>query len=150
MKDRYSIFCAVFLILTKKEENTTQILLQKRQNTGILDGLYDVACSGHLEAGETLKNAMVREAKEEIGITINEKDLNLITTIHTNFDGVEYLLITFDTDNYTGTPKIMEPEKCSDLSWFDINNLPKNIADTRKIMIEDYLNKKNYDEYGFE
>ncbi len=43
----------------------------------------------------------------------------------------------------------MEPDKCNDLKWFPIKKLPKEIADTRKIMIENYLNGNLYSEYGF-
>ncbi len=73
MKKRFQIKCAVVLILTKIEEEQEYVLLQKRQNTGILDGKYDISCCGHLEEKETLKEAVIREAKEEIGITLLKK-----------------------------------------------------------------------------
>lgn len=149
MKERYMLRCAVFLILTKIENNKEYVLLQRRNGTGILDGEYDVSCSGHLEKGESLTDAMIRETKEEIGILIDSKNLKYISTMHANFDGIEYLLITFSANNYNGTPCIMEPEKCDDLSWFDINVLPPNIADTRRIMIDNYKNGNAYKEYGF-
>ena len=40
-----------------------------------MDGQYDMACSGHLEKGESMGMAVVREEREEIGIEIDEKDL---------------------------------------------------------------------------
>lgn len=149
MKERYKLRCAVFLILTKIENGKEYILLQRRQNTGILDGKYDVSCSGHLEAGETLKQAMKRETKEEIGIDIFEDKLELSSVMHANFSDSEYLLIAFSTKDYKGMPTIMEDDKCSDLKWFEIDNLPDDIADTRRIMIDNYLNDNNYNEYGF-
>ena len=82
MKDRYDSKVIVFLILTRVNNGKKQILLQKRKNTGYMDGKYDMACSGHLEKRETLSQAVVREAKEEIGITINEMDLELVSVIH--------------------------------------------------------------------
>ena len=72
MKERFMIKCAVFLILTKIENNKEYILLQRRYNTGILDGQYDVSSSGHLENGETLKESIIRETKEELGIEISD------------------------------------------------------------------------------
>ena len=149
MKERFMIKCAVFLILTKIENNKEYILLQRRYNTGILDGQYDVSSSGHLENGETLKESIIRETKEEIGIDINTKDLNYVCTMHANFKNGEYLLVAFSTRKYKGIPKIMEINKCDALSWFDINNLPSNLIDTRKIMINNYLNNNHYNEYGF-
>lgn len=149
MKERYKLRCAVFLILTKKEDGREYILLQKRQNTGILDGKYDVSCSGHLEEGESVVDAMIRETKEEIGINIFKDNLKFSSLMHANFDDSEYLLIAFSANIYDGIPTIMEDDKCSELSWYDINNLPKELIDTRKIMINNYLNGNNYHEYGF-
>lgn len=149
MKRRYMIKCAVVLILTKIENNKEYVLLQKRYNTGILDDKYDASCCGHLEKNETLRDAVIREAKEEIGVDINQNDLKYSSTMHANFRGTEYLLIAFSVNKYKGVPMIMEPDKCSELNWFDINNLPKDIADPRKIMIEHYKNGNYYSEYGF-
>ena len=32
----------------------------------------------------------------------------------------------FKADTYTGNPTIMEPDKCDDLQWFNLDNLPKD------------------------
>ncbi len=37
-----------------------------------------------------------------------------------------------------GKEKIMEPEKASDMKWFSLNNLPKDITITTKKAIKDY------------
>ncbi|MBQ9834374.1 MAG: NUDIX domain-containing protein [Bacilli bacterium] len=150
MKERYMIKCAVFLILTKYENNQEYVLLQKRQNTGIIDGQYDVSCTGHLEVDETLTEAMVRETKEELGIIIKSEDLKFVNLMHAKYQESDYIQVCYSTDKFEGVPKIMEPNKCSDLSWFKINDLPKDLSDTRKIMIEGYLNTNNYTEYGFD
>ena len=124
MKERYQSKVAVFLILTRKLNEDTQILLQKRYNTGYMDGKYDTACSGHLERGESLSMALSREAKEEINVDINEKDLELVSIIHPYQE--DYINVFFTTTKYKGTPIIMEPNKCDDLQWFNINELPQN------------------------
>ena len=149
MKERHKVRCAVFLMITKYENDTEYILLQRRFNTGILDGQYDVSCSGHLEKGETLMEAMIRETKEEIGVVVKREDLKYSSTIHANFSDAEYILVAFTTSTYSGIPTIMEPDKCDALKWFDINNLPKMLADTIKIMINNYKNNNLYSEYGF-
>ena len=82
MEERYKTKAAVFLILTRTKNNNTEVLLQERCNTGYMDGKYDTACSGHIERGESLLTATVREAKEELGIEINENDLSLVAVIH--------------------------------------------------------------------
>lgn len=150
MKKRFTLRCAVFLILTKYENGKKYILCQKRQNTGILDNQYDIACSGHLEKDESVKEAMIREAKEEIGIDINYEDLEYSSTIHATFYDSDYILVTFKTDKYSGTPTIMEPDKCSELKWFEIDNLPEELATTRQVMLYNDKNNIKYSEYGFE
>ena len=68
--DAYKIIPSVYLIL----ERDGKILLGRRCNTGFLDGHYGLA-AGHAEAYETFREAMVREAKEEIGIDIDVDNL---------------------------------------------------------------------------
>lgn len=62
-KQRHKIVPAVFLLLIKNNK----VLLLKRQNTGYADGKYSLV-SGHVDKGETMQEAIIREAKEEAGI----------------------------------------------------------------------------------
>lgn len=134
MGERYQTKAAVFLILTRIENENIEVLLQERCNTGYMDGKYDTACSGHIERGESLLTATVREAKEELGINVNEEDLSLVAVIHPYKE--DYINIFFTTKKYSGTPKIMEANKCSNLQWFNISNLPENIIVRVKNVIE--------------
>ena len=67
MSKWYTMPVAVHLIL----KHTGKILLLRRYNTGYEDGNYSVV-SGHLEQGETVIQAMIREAKEEAGIDLSD------------------------------------------------------------------------------
>ena len=52
--------------------NKKQLLLQKRKaNKDIQPGKWDTSIGGHIQADESLKNALIREAKEECNIDIN-------------------------------------------------------------------------------
>lgn len=75
MTERFKPFCAVFLVLERKDE----VLLQRRNGTGWMDGYYSLP-SGHPEDGETMTQAMIREAKEEIRSAIEPDDLTLLHT----------------------------------------------------------------------
>ena len=56
-----------------------QILLSQRSSKKtICPLLWDVSVAGHVNFGETIKQAAVRETKEEIGLSISENDLNKI------------------------------------------------------------------------
>ena len=89
-KERFTSRVAVYLVLTKND----QVLLTLRQNTGFADGLYSLA-SGHVDEGETIKHAMIREAKEEIGILIKPDDLKFVhamqhkTILWTHFNDLQ-------------------------------------------------------------
>lgn len=146
-KERYQTKVAVFLLLTREKDGVTQILLQERANTGYMDGKYETSCSGHLEKGETLAQAIIREAKEEIGIDVKEKDLKMVALIHPYQD--DYLNVFFETKKYEGTPKIKEPEKCDDLRWFNIEELPENIFDRIKNVLENIKRNIIYDDGDF-
>ena len=147
MKERYQSKIAVFLVLTREKDNGTEIMLQRRCNTGYMDGKYDMACSGHLESGESLSMAVVREAKEELGIDIQEKDLQLVTVLHPYQE--EYMNIFFSTKKFEGTPQIIEKEKCDDLRWFNLNNLPDNTIERIKQVIKCMENGIIYDDGNF-
>ena len=54
MAEHYRSLVAVMLILEREADGRRELLLQRRQNTGYADGLWDVAVSGHLEEGESL------------------------------------------------------------------------------------------------
>ncbi|WP_033962112.1 NUDIX hydrolase [Psychroserpens jangbogonensis] len=55
------------------------ILLQQRAaSKTICPLLWDVSVAGHIDAGESIEQAAVREAKEEIGILLSEDQLNKI------------------------------------------------------------------------
>ena len=56
-----------------------KILLQQRAASKLIYPLlWDVSVAGHVDAGETIEAAAIREAKEEIGIHISEAQLNKI------------------------------------------------------------------------
>jgi 8-oxo-dGTP diphosphatase len=71
---RHTVIPAVYLILKNDKDEYCFI---RRFNTGYMDGFYSLP-AGHLEVGESLKQAMIRETKEEIGITVEAKNIKLV------------------------------------------------------------------------
>lgn len=147
MKERHKSICAVFLILTRNNNGVEEILLQRRQNTGYMDDKYDVGCSGHLDSNESIMTALIREAKEELGITIQEENISLASVVHAYTEN--YIRFFFKVSSYEGIPTIMEPEKCSELIWVPINDLPKEIIPHIKSTIENIVNGINYYDGSF-
>lgn len=143
-KTYFTFISAVHLFLIKEN----RILLLRRFNTGYEDGNYSVP-AGHIEADETATNAMIREIQEEIGIEIFSNKLNMIHVMHRKAEH-ERIDFFFESTEFTGIPQIMEPNKCDDLQWFDLDNLPKNTVAYVKSAIEVYRNKTTFSEFGWE
>ena len=143
-KERHKLIPSVYLVSIKDNK----ILLLRRFNTGFMDGFYSFP-AGHVEENETLTQAMVREAKEEIGVDIKREDLRLVHVMHRKEPNEERINFFFQAEKYQGEPKIMEPHKCDDLSWFDLDNLPENVIPYIKEAIKNILERKIYSEYGW-
>jgi 8-oxo-dGTP diphosphatase len=81
---------------------------------------------------------LIREAKEEIGIDIDPKD---ITLAHASFrpkhddtgDRVDYF---FNVSVWQGEVTNMEPGKCDDLKWVLPTELPINTTPHVRVAIE--------------
>lgn len=57
--------------------HTSQIFLQKRSlSKDENPGVWDASVSGHVDQGEVYEDCAVREALEEIGLSITREDLN--------------------------------------------------------------------------
>jgi len=125
-----------------------KIVLLKRANTGYEDGKYGLI-AGHADGDETATEAMVREAREEAGIEINPGDLEFRLVMHRKTDR-EQVGFFFTVRQYSGVPRNAEPEKCSELGWFDLENLPENIIPYIKKSIELLDSGVNYYEFGWE
>lgn len=130
---------AVHMIITKNNK----ILLQKRKGSKLWPGYYALP-AGHIDEGETQYDALVREAQEELGIIIDlKKILNSYVVLRRNYfeiDGKQlepYIDYYFDIDQFKGVPKIMEEDKCEELIWADINNLPEPFINYEGAFLED-------------
>lgn len=60
--------------------NTSILLQQRSHKKTIYPLLWDVSVAGHIDAGETFKQAAIRETQEEIGLQLKETDLLKIDT----------------------------------------------------------------------
>lgn len=91
---------------------------------------------------------MVRECKEEVGIDVKIEDLTFVHVSHRSILSLDkiYFDVYFIINKYDGVPSIMEPDKCSELDWFDIDNLPHDIIELRRVAIEAFKSKKYYSE----
>ncbi|MGD2158354.1 MAG: NUDIX domain-containing protein [Anaerolineales bacterium] len=142
MRARFPVTVHLFLI------REGRILLLRRFNTGYEDGNYSVP-AGHLDGGESVRDAAVREALEEIGVEIRQQDLNFAGVMHRNSDDerVDFFL---EVKTWMGEPSIMEPEKSDDLQWLPIQDLPNNTIPYIRRALSNFITERTYDEFGWE
>ncbi len=141
---RFLFKSAVHLFLIQDEK----ILLSRRYNTGYEDGKYSVV-AGHLDGGERVGTAAVREAREEVGITIQTRQIEVVGVMHrlSEDERFDFFVVT---DEWQGKVRNMEPEKCNDLSWFPLEELPENMVPYVRKAIQNYLSGIWFDSYGWE
>lgn len=123
---------SVYLVMKNEKD---EVLLLKRQNTGFCDGQYGLP-AGHVDGGETVQQAMVREAQEEAGIAVKEEDLKLCHVTHRNCGDHERIDFFFMITHWEGEPQNVEPEKCSELAWYPLDAIPENTIDYYRQMFE--------------
>ena len=121
---------AIFIINSKK-----QVLLQKRSGTKKLwPNMWDITAGGHVLAGEFGFETVIREIKEELGVTLDKDNITFIgASISSNLKGDivnnhfnEYYIVNEDIDE---TKLILQEEEVSDIKWVDEDEIIKRVKD---------------------
>ena len=144
MTKRFQMPVAAHLLL-KKENN---VLLLLRKNTGYEDGKYSVV-AGHFDGNERGTEAMIREAKEEAGITILSEDLELACVMHRKAPDGERVDFFYACNKWQGKIKNMEPEKCGELIFVPNDKIPQNTIEYVRAGIDASINGLKYIEFGW-
>jgi 8-oxo-dGTP pyrophosphatase MutT (NUDIX family) len=146
MKQRFAVCCAVYLMLFRDG----MVLLSRRHQTGWEDGKYSMI-AGHVENGESILDAMIREAKEEAGIDVAKNDLRMVHVMHRRLPAPpDFLDLFFTADQWQGEPANMEQDKCDDLRWFRLDALPDNTLPYIRGAIEHHLNGDACSDWGWQ
>jgi ADP-ribose pyrophosphatase YjhB (NUDIX family) len=123
-----------------------KVLLIRRFNTGFADGQYSVP-AGHLDGGETVIAAAAREGQEEVGVQIEAECIQFSQVMH-RMEGDERVDFFVNISEWTGEPFNAEPEKCDELRWADLNDLPENTIPYIKRALHNHRKGIRFDEYG--
>jgi 8-oxo-dGTP diphosphatase len=141
--ERFKLLSAVHLFLIRDG----QVLLLRRFHTGYEDGKYSVV-AGHLNGDEEVKEAMIREAREEVGIEISPQDLQVVGVMHrkSNDERVDFFLAT---TSWSGQVTNREPDRCDQLAWFDMDALPENVIPYVRRALDNYRRGIWFDSFGW-
>ena len=110
-------------------ERGNQLLLARSRH--FMPGMYSVL-AGFVEPGESLEEAVIREVKEEVGVTV--KDIQYFGSQPWPFP--HSLMIGF-TATYADGEISLDDSEIEDAGWFTANNLPRipgKISIARKLI----------------
>ena len=124
-----------------------EVLLLRRFNTGYADGQYSVP-AGHLDGGETVLGAAAREAEEETGIHLESQDILFSSVMH-RIDGDERIDFFVHIRSWHGEPRNTEPDKCDELRWVPVEELPENTIPYVRRAIQNHRDGLKFDEFGW-
>lgn len=120
----------VFIVNSNK-----QVLLQRRsENKKLWPNMWDITAGGHVLAGEFGFQAIIREAKEELGIELNKNEMIFLgSSLSSNIKGDiinnhfnEYYIVNKDVDE---TKLKLQKEEVSEVKWIDKNEIIERIKD---------------------
>jgi 8-oxo-dGTP pyrophosphatase MutT (NUDIX family) len=138
---------ASYMLLIKDN----QTFLIKRSNTGYRDGEWSLP-AGKVDAGESFTEAAVREAFEEVGVTVDAQDMHYALTMHRKSDnapGEAWVDVMFVCHEWLGEPHNAEPHKHGEGAWFGLDALPQELMEYQHALINAYNNKQTYFEFGW-
>jgi 8-oxo-dGTP pyrophosphatase MutT (NUDIX family) len=143
-RERFRLVSAVHLFFTRDGE----ILLQRRCNTGYEDGNYSVP-AGHLDGGESVIHAAIREAREEVGVEVPLDAIRAVGVMHRKA-GDERIDFFVEVSKWKGEIINSEPRKCDRLDWFRVSALPTNTVPYIRRALQNYTSGTWFDCYGWD
>lgn len=141
----HKIVKGAFLFLLKENK----ILLYKRKSTSHFQNYFGVV-SGNVEENEIYEAAIIREAEEETGLKIAQEELTVVHVMHRIDEQDQSMYVFFLLEKWNGEIENKEPNRCEELIWTPLDELPKNIVPYVKDAINNYKAKKYFSEYKWQ
>ncbi len=118
----------------------------KRKNTGYEDDKWSVV-SGKLDGNETVIDAAIREAKEEVGITVSPSDVRVIGVTQRK-EMTEWIDFYVTLNTWEGEVTNVEEDKCEQLAWFNQEELPEGMIEHVRQALEQNRDSMWFRTYG--
>lgn len=143
MTERIKFNASVSFIIQKEGK----LLLFYRTDGYFKDGWW-VLPAGHVEAGETATQTVVRECREELGIEVSPENIEFAHIVHNLVGENKRMDFYFLVKEFNGNLYNLEPEKCKKMEFFAPNSLPPadKIAPTTLQALQKIQNSIHYSE----
>ena len=126
------------LCYLKKGDSYLLMLRNKKKND--LNALKWIGIGGHIEEGESKEDTLLREVKEETGLTLlNYKYRGEILFVNNDYEEIMYL---FTSDSFYG--ELISSDE-GELHWINKEDiLSLNIWEGDRVFLPDLLNSDKY------
>lgn len=120
-----------------------EILLQKRSEQKVTNpNMWTTATSGHLSAGDSSIEGAIRELSEEIGLKVNEDELNYLFTVKESKEKKPKTILDNEiTDVYLMQKDIdisnlkLQAEEVSKVKWFSYDEFKKMVMENDENLV---------------
>ncbi|HEY5475537.1 MAG TPA: NUDIX domain-containing protein [Tepidiformaceae bacterium] len=142
-KQRFRVALAVHVFLRRGDD----ILMLRRANTGYADGLLSVP-AGHLDGGESVIAAAIRETAEEVGIELAPGDVRVVGVMHRR-EEEERVDFFVAATGWRGEIVNNEPHKCAELLWAPLSTPPPDTVPYVREAISAYSTGNWFSTFGW-
>lgn len=106
--------------LLKREDDKTYLLFQKRAAGVTNGGFYDSSAGGHVDEGEDILPAALRETQEEIGLNLQPKDLRFVCSYMTDR---KYITVYLSDRTGQHDELTLNKEEVESVEWVELADL---------------------------
>lgn len=134
---------AIFTNMCMVENAEGRILVQDRLNPNWPGITFP---GGHVEAGEAFADSVIREVREETGLTVEKPRLCGIKHFLTADDGAHYIVLFYKANRFSGTLRASEEGRVFWIAKDDLHDyrLADGFADMFRIFEDDSLSEIYY------
>lgn len=129
-----------------KDGNVLTVFRNNTKKNNLKHGLI----GGLVKTNESVRQGVIREIFEEVGVTVKPENLKLIHTMSSREDGEESVGHYFLVESWDGEPFNKDTSKHERIEWLDLDALPETLIARNRQAIENMFEEISYSEYGWE
>ena len=137
--ERTLLVAAAYVVLLRPGADGDEVLLLRRSGTGYRDRHWAVV-AGHVDLGESVVEAALRETQEEAGVQVVPDDLAPLTAVHRYWPGAgqveQRIDVFFAARRWTGEPRLVEPDKADAMGWYPLHALPGPTVPHERLVLD--------------